>query len=79
MRWFNRLYLDVTLAVRQYCQSEPLAAPPFLEQLDVLFANLFFAAFDAATADAAVPDCWAPCSTPAMTSGSRRCSSPSPA
>lgn len=60
VRWFNRLYLDVTLAVRQYCQTTTLAAPPFLEQLDVLFANLFFAAFDAAQAGTDVPDCWAP-------------------
>jgi hypothetical protein len=60
VRWFNRLYLDVTLAVRQYCQTQPLAAPPFLQQLDVYFAGLFFAAFDAAAAKAAVPDCWAP-------------------
>jgi hypothetical protein len=60
VRWFNRLYLDVTLAVRQYCQSQTLAAPPFLEQLDVYFAGLFFAAFDAAAADTTVPACWAP-------------------
>lgn len=60
VRWFNRLYLDVTLAVRGYCQTSTLAAPGFLPQLDVRFANLFFAAFDAATAGAAVPDCWAP-------------------
>jgi hypothetical protein len=60
VRWFNRLYLDVTLAVRQYCQTTPLAAGPFLEQLDVLFADLFFAAFDAAAAGTPVPACWAP-------------------
>ncbi len=60
VRWFNRLYLDVTLAVRQYCQTGTLAAPPFLEQLDIYFANLFFAAYDAAQADSAVPACWAP-------------------
>ena len=60
VRWFNRLYLDVTLAVRHYCQTSPLAAPPFLEDLDVCFGNLFFAAFDAAAAEAPVPACWAP-------------------
>jgi hypothetical protein len=59
-RWFNRLYLDVTLAMRQYCQTTPLAAGPFLEQLDVYFANLFFGAFDAAAAGTPVPECWAP-------------------
>ena len=60
VRWFNRLYLDVTLAVRQYCQTGALAGPPFLQDLDVYFANLFFSAFDAAAAGAAVPECWAP-------------------
>jgi len=60
VRWFNRLYLDVTLAVRTYCQSGHLAAPPFLEDLDVYFGNLFFAAFDAAAAGKPLPACWAP-------------------
>jgi hypothetical protein len=60
VRWFNRLYLDVTLAVRQYCRSGAITAPPFLEQLDVHFANQYFAAFDAATAGGSVPKCWAP-------------------
>ena len=32
VRWFNRLYLDVTLAVRDYCRTCPLKAPPFLQQ-----------------------------------------------
>ena len=60
VRWFNRLYLDVTLAVRNYCQTVTLAAPPFLEQLDVLFANEFFDAYDAAAGGGQVPACWAP-------------------
>jgi hypothetical protein len=60
VRWFNRLYLDVTIAVRDYCRKGPLAAPPFLQQLDVLFANTFFAAYDAAAGGGPVPGCWAP-------------------
>jgi Family of unknown function (DUF5995) len=60
VRWFNRLYLDVTLAVRSYCQTATLAAPPFLEQLDVLFANEFFDAYGAAATGGEVPACWAP-------------------
>jgi hypothetical protein len=60
VRWFNRLYLDVTLAVREYCRTGPLAAPPFLQQLDVLFANKFFDAYDAAADGHDVPACWAP-------------------
>jgi hypothetical protein len=60
VRWFNRLYLDVTLAVRNYCRTGHLQAPPFLEDLDVLFANQFFDAFDAAAGGGRVPECWAP-------------------
>ena len=60
VRWFNRLYLDVTLAVRDYVRTGTLVAPPFLEQLDVLFANKFFDAYDAAAAATHVPECWAP-------------------
>jgi hypothetical protein len=60
VRWFNRLYLDVTVAVRSYCQTSPLKAPPFLQQLDVLFANMFFDAYDAAAGGGQVPACWAP-------------------
>ncbi len=60
LRWFNRLYLDVTLAVRDYCRTGTLRAPPFLQQLDVLFANEFFDAYDAASDGGPVPACWAP-------------------
>jgi hypothetical protein len=60
LRWFNRLYLDVTLAVRDYCRTGPLQAPPFLQQLDVLFANKFFDAFAAAGSGGTVPACWTP-------------------
>jgi hypothetical protein len=60
VRWFNRLYLDVTLAVREYCSTGPLKAPPFLQQLDVLFANKFFDAYDAAESGGRIPACWAP-------------------
>ena len=60
VRWFNRLYLDVTLAVRDYCRTGPLKAPPFLEELDVLFGNKFFDAYDAAASGGRVPACWAP-------------------
>lgn len=48
VRWFNRLYLEVTIAVRAYVRERPLEAPPFLERLDVFFGNAYFAAFDAA-------------------------------
>lgn len=60
VRWFNRLYLEVTLAVRDYCRAGKLKAPPFLEQLDVYFGNRYFDAFDAAAASSPLPHCWAP-------------------
>jgi hypothetical protein len=60
VRWFNRLYLEVTLAVAAYLPGHALRAPPFLEQLDVYFGNAFFAAYDAARAKREVPRAWAP-------------------
>jgi hypothetical protein len=60
VRWFNRLYLDVTLAMRDYCAGGKLAAPPFLEDLDVYFANRYLDALAAADGGGQVPRCWAP-------------------
>ena len=60
VRWFNRLYLDVTLAVRGWCHSGKAVAPPFLEELDVYFANRYFDAFDAAASGGQIARCWAP-------------------
>ena len=60
VRWFNRLYLDVTLAVRDYCAAAKLSAPPFLQDLDVYFANRYLDALAAADGDSKVPRCWAP-------------------
>jgi hypothetical protein len=60
VRWFNRLYLEVTLAVKDYLVGRPLEAPPFLERLDVFFGNAYLHAFDAAAAGRDVPAPWAP-------------------
>ena len=48
VRWFNRLYLRVTEQVAEYVTTVPQAAPGFLERLDIVFANAYFAALDAA-------------------------------
>jgi Family of unknown function (DUF5995) len=48
VRWFNRLYLRVTEGVAEYVTTVPQAAPGFLERLDIVFANAYFAALDAA-------------------------------
>jgi hypothetical protein len=61
VRWFNRLYLEVTRAVRDYVRERPLRVPGFLERLDVVFAGLFFAALDEhARAPGRGPAAWAP-------------------
>ncbi len=61
VRWFNRLYLEVTIAVRAYIRERPLQAPPFLERLDVFFGNAYFTALDGAERDLqVVARSWAP-------------------
>lgn len=61
VRWFTRLYLEVTIAVRAYVRERPLRAPPFLERLDVFFANAYFAVLDGVDRGSqAVPRSWAP-------------------
>lgn len=53
VKWFNRLYLEMTQEV-DAVPPQHQEAPPFLERLDVVFANRYFAAFDAA-GDGPVP------------------------
>jgi len=57
---FNRLYLIVTRAVATRIGAEFFADPAFVARLDVVFANLYFAAADAWNADrSSVARCWA--------------------
>jgi len=56
---FNRMYLDVTRQVNSHLSQGFFADPAFWAQLDVEFANLFFAAADVAD-PAAVPLAWRP-------------------
>lgn len=59
VRWFNRLYLRVTEQVAEYVGTVPQAAPGFLERLDIVFANAYFAALEAAgAAGADLPDAY---------------------
>jgi Family of unknown function (DUF5995) len=61
VHWFNRLYLEATLDVREFVrQPGNLEAPPFLEKLDVYFGNAYFAALDAAESGRAPARAWAP-------------------
>jgi hypothetical protein len=53
---FNRMYLDVTVQVSSQLSQGFYADPAFMTELDVEFANLYFAAADAATDQAADPE-----------------------
>jgi hypothetical protein len=58
---FTRLYLDVTRGVQHELAGVTFRDPGFLAELDVAFANLFFAAIDGATQQPPrVPRAWAP-------------------
>ena len=57
---FNRMYLDVTRQVNSRLSQGFFADPAFMTQLDVEFANLYFAAADVAADPAAVPVAWRP-------------------
>jgi hypothetical protein len=55
---FNGMYLQVTEAVR--ADLDGFESREFVERLDVLFAEFYFEAFDAAAARAWVSKAWAP-------------------
>jgi len=59
--WFNRLYLRVTLSVLDAVATTKYRDPKFLEQLDVVFANLYFDAVAKGDDDPrAAPAAWRP-------------------
>jgi hypothetical protein len=59
LKWFNRLYLRVTTAVREAIRNGvTLRDPAFVERLDVVFGNLYFDAAAAGSVDA--PRAWRP-------------------
>ncbi|HEX6666265.1 MAG TPA: DUF5995 family protein [Solirubrobacterales bacterium] len=55
VKWFNKLYLDMTQQVAATVPGQPQAAPGFLEALDVAFGNLYFDALDAAGSGSSPP------------------------
>ena len=57
---FNRLYLQVTRAVDAASVGTAFENPPFLEQLDVRFAGLYFDAEATITTGAICPEAWRP-------------------
>jgi len=61
VKWFNRLYLRVTVSVGGAVQGAQFSDPAFLAKLDVVFANLYFSALAAGLADVeAAPSAWRP-------------------
>jgi len=59
--WFNKLYLQVTERVKEWHEQGAFQSPGFLEQLDVVFADLYFRAYDAARDDPdTAPRAWVP-------------------
>jgi len=58
---FNRMYLDVTTQVDERVRQGLFADPGFVAHLDVVFANLYFAAVDSLTLQPeAGPAAWQP-------------------
>src|SRR6516162_9505524 len=57
---FNRMYLDVTRQVNSQLGQGFFADPVFMTNLDVAFANLYFAAAGTAGTPAAAPLAWRP-------------------
>ena len=61
VKWFNRLYLQVTRSVRQAVSGPAFRDARFMSELDVVFANLYFAAMAAGDEDAShAPSAWRP-------------------
>lgn len=61
LKWFNRLYLRVTVAVRGAIDATTYSDAAFLTQLDVSFANLYFAAIAAGEYEPDLaPPAWRP-------------------
>lgn len=57
---FNALYLAVTREVAAQASAGKFEDPDALALLDVVFADLYFAAYDASTAKKKVPRAWRP-------------------
>ena len=60
VRRFNELYLAVTRAVALESASTTFEDPAFMSRLDVVFADLYFAAIDDDAAGRSVSRAWAP-------------------
>src|SRR5512145_1163766 len=61
LKWFNRLYLQVTRSVRQAVGGTAFRDARFMAELDVVFANQYFAAVAAGETEVSrAPAAWRP-------------------
>jgi hypothetical protein len=58
LKWFNWLYLRVTEAVKARIDAGDFSDAAWMTDLDVKFANLYFAALSGYLAQNNCPDCW---------------------
>lgn len=61
VKWFNRLYLQVTRSVRHAVSGPAFRDARFMTELDIVFANQYFAAIAAGEVDVSrAPSAWRP-------------------
>lgn len=58
LKWFNWLYLLVTRSVKDNSLSSAWQHPEWLTRLDVIFANIYFAAIQSALSAGSTPKSW---------------------
>jgi hypothetical protein len=58
LKWFNWLYLQVTLSVKSRIDGGGFADPVWLTNLDVQFASLYLNALESYLSNKETPDCW---------------------
>ncbi|MFZ0742811.1 MAG: DUF5995 family protein [Terracidiphilus sp.] len=58
LKWFNWLYLQVTLAAQARINAGSFADSPWMAALDVQFARLYFAAVKSSLSGQSTPGCW---------------------
>ena len=58
LKWFHRLYRQVTQAVKECVAAGGFSDPPWLANLDVQFASLYFEALRQWLSGERAPGCW---------------------
>ena len=73
VKWFNRLYLQVTVSVLGAVRGAEFRDAAFLSTLDIVFANLYFSALRAGVTDIeSAPSAWRPLLRARYTAGIAR-------